>query len=72
MSTGIGQYSGTDATDSATFHTFHVHDRWITPCPDGNSLNTIKVGPQVQNVSRFEDTRICGPANPFEFTIECA
>jgi plastocyanin len=52
------------------FHTFHLHGhRWTIPGPDGNNRNAIQNSPQVTAVSQFEDTRIFGPANSFNFTI---
>jgi plastocyanin len=53
-----------------SFHTFHLHGhRWVIPGPQGTDPGTIQNSPQVQAVSQFEDSRIFGPANSFNFTI---
>jgi len=52
------------------FHVFHLHGhRWVIPGPQGTDPGTIQSSPQVQAVSQFEDSRIFGPANSFNFTI---
>jgi plastocyanin len=52
------------------FHVFHLHGhRWVIPGPQGTDPGTIQNSPQVQAVSQFEDARIFGPANSFNFTI---
>jgi len=52
------------------FHTFHLHGhRWTIPGPDGNNPGAIQSSPQIAAASQFEDTRIFGPANSFNFTI---
>ena len=52
------------------FHVIHLHGhRWVIPGPQGTDPGTIQSSPQVQAVSQFEDSRIFGPANSFNFTI---
>jgi plastocyanin len=61
---------GVAGMNSNDFHTFHLHGhRWVIPGPQGTDPGTIQSSPQVQAVSQFEDTRVLGPANSFNFTI---
>jgi FtsP/CotA-like multicopper oxidase with cupredoxin domain/plastocyanin len=61
---------GVAGMNTNDFHTFHLHGhRWVIPGPQGTDLQTIQNSPQVQAVSQFEDTRVLGPANSFNFTI---
>jgi len=51
-------------------HTFHIHGhRWVIHGPDGTSVADIEGNIQNRSVSQFEDTRIMGAANSFNFTI---
>jgi FtsP/CotA-like multicopper oxidase with cupredoxin domain len=51
-------------------HTFHIHGhRWVTQGPDGIHPADIQTSIQNKSVSQFEDTRIVGAANSFNFTI---
>jgi FtsP/CotA-like multicopper oxidase with cupredoxin domain len=52
-------------------HTFHIHGhRWVIHGPDGISAGDIEQSVQNRSVSQFEDTRIIGAANSFNFTIK--
>ncbi len=52
-------------------HTFHLHGhRWIIPGPDGIHPSDIQNSIQNKSTSQFEDTRIMGSANSFNFTIQ--
>jgi FtsP/CotA-like multicopper oxidase with cupredoxin domain/plastocyanin len=51
-------------------HTFHIHGhRWVIQGPDGINAGDIQGSIQNRSVSQFEDTRIMGAANSFNFTI---
>jgi FtsP/CotA-like multicopper oxidase with cupredoxin domain/plastocyanin len=51
-------------------HTFHIHGhRWVIDGPDGIHAGDIERSIQNRSVSQFEDTRIMGAANSFNFTI---
>jgi plastocyanin len=61
---------GVAGMNSDATHTFHLHGhRWVIPGPQGTDLQAIQSSPQVQAVSQFEDSRLLGPANSFNFTI---
>jgi plastocyanin len=52
-------------------HTFHIHGhRWVIHGPDGIHAGDIERSIQNRSVSQFEDTRIMGAANSFNFTIK--
>src|SRR5215218_10063489 len=61
---------GVAGMNMTAFHVIHLHGhRWVIPGPQGTDPGTIQSSPQVQAVSQFEDSRIFGPANSFNFTI---
>jgi hypothetical protein len=52
-------------------HTFHIHGhRWVIHGPDGIHPADIEASIQNRSVSQFEDTRIMGAANSFNFTVK--
>ena len=52
-------------------HTFHIHGhRWVVQGPEGIHPEDIQTSIQSKSISQFEDTRMMGGANSFNFTIK--